>query len=188
MARTEITTNLQGTLDGIARDVGFRDYRSHSLHDPAVAGPPSQEEVRRRMAVSAVLDPNHGTRATARKTVALLQAIWTERAGAPQACAAVRRALMHQLTRHRIASGFPAPVSVAAKSGGLMGVVRNEAGVVTFPDGLAYAVAVFPRSAPDATNTAEIDTGIGTIARLLVEQLRGGAGPAGGQPTDVGRI
>jgi fatty-acyl-CoA synthase len=34
---------------------------------------------------------------------------------------------------------------VAAKSGGLMGIIRNEAGVVTFPDGAAYAVAVFTR-------------------------------------------
>lgn len=78
----------------------------------------------------------------------------------------------HQLTRHRIASGFASPVTVAAKSGGLMGIVRNEAGVVTFPDGSAYAVAVFTRSDRATSNAAEIDAGIGTIAALLIDQLR----------------
>lgn len=104
--------------------------------------------------------------------MALLRAIWTDRAGAPEACAAVRRAMGHQLTRHRIASGFASPVTVAAKSGGLMGIVRNEAGVVTFPDGSAYAVAVFTRSDRATSNAAEIDAGIGTIAALLIDQLR----------------
>jgi beta-lactamase class A len=81
---------------------------------------------------------------------------------------------MHQqLTRHRIASGFGPDVRVAAKSGGLMGVVRNEAGVVTFPDGHAYAVAVFTRSDPRMQAEAtSIDAGIGRVARLMVEQLR----------------
>ncbi len=178
MARTEVTSNLQEMLDGIARDAGFDDYRSLTRHDPAAAGPPSEEEVRHRIAASMALDPNRGPRTTARETVALLQAIWTDHAGAPQACAAVRHAMAHQLTRHRIASGFTAPVTVAAKSGGLMGIVRNEAGVVTLPDGTAYAAAVFTRSEPGATNAAEIDSGIGTIARLLVDQLRADAAPA----------
>ncbi len=39
-----------------------------------------------------------------------------------------------QPTRHRIGAGFPPGVHVAAKSGGLMGVVRNEIGVVRHPD------------------------------------------------------
>jgi beta-lactamase class A len=78
-----------------------------------------------------------------------------------------------QLTRHRIASGFAPPVQVAAKSGALLGVARNEAGVVTFPDGAAYAVAVFTRrEATVTTDPALIDAGIGRIARLLVDQLR----------------
>jgi len=78
-----------------------------------------------------------------------------------------------QLTRHRIASGFGPDVTVAAKSGGLMGVVRNEAGVVTFADGKAYAVAVFTRRSPEVnTDPARIDAGIGRITRTLIDHLR----------------
>jgi beta-lactamase class A len=122
---------------------------------------------------SAALDPARGTRTTAAETVMLLQAIWTDRAGPPQACAGVRDAITGQLTRARIASGFAPPVRVAAKSGGLLGVVRNEAGVVTFPDGGAYAVAVFTRRQAGATaDPALIDAGIGKIARTLVDSLR----------------
>lgn len=177
MTRTKVTNDLQDMLDDIARDAGFDDYRRLISHDPAVAGPPSERDLRHRIAASAALDPNRGSRTTARETVTLLQTIWTDRAGTPEACAAVRRTMGHQLTRHRIASGFDVPVTVAAKSGGLMGIVRNEAGVVTFPDGSAYAVAVFTRSGPDARNAAEIDASIGAIARLLIDQLRT-------QPTD----
>jgi beta-lactamase class A len=54
-----------------------------------------------------------------------------------------------------------------------MGVARNEAGVVVYPDGGAYAVAVFTRREQDQPrDPARIDSGIGTIARNLVDQLR----------------
>ena len=103
----------------------------------------------------------------------LLQAIWTDRAGPPQACAAVRAAMGQQLARQRIASGFGSSVAVAAKSGGLMGMVRNEAGVVTFPDGTAYAVAIFTRNDTAADcEPAAVDASIGRIARALIHRLR----------------
>jgi beta-lactamase class A len=54
-----------------------------------------------------------------------------------------------------------------------MGIARNKAGVVTFPDGAAYAVAVFTRSATSATcEPATVDDGIGKIARSLIDRLR----------------
>jgi beta-lactamase class A len=78
-----------------------------------------------------------------------------------------------QLTRHRIASGFGPQVTVAAKSGGLMGIVRNEAAVVSFPDGQQYAIAVFTRRTPGiTTDPAHIDAGIGRIAQTLIDHLR----------------
>jgi len=64
--------------------------------------------------------------------------IWTDRAAPPIACAQIRTAMSWQLTRHRLAAAAPSDVTVAAKSGGLMGVVRNEIGVLTYPDGAAY--------------------------------------------------
>jgi beta-lactamase class A len=73
----------------------------------------------------------------------LLRLIWTDEAGPPEACARVRELMGRQLSRHRLSSGFAPGVRVAAKSGGLMGVVRNEVGAVTFADGERYFVAVF---------------------------------------------
>jgi hypothetical protein len=53
-----------------------------------------------------------------------------------------------------------------------MGVVRNEAGVVTFSDGPAYAVAVFTRrETGNSTDQAWISAGIGKIAPALVDEL-----------------
>ena len=173
MPTTEITSDLRTMLHDVAVEIGFADYAALVAHDPRVDGPPSDAEVRVAIAGATALDPQRGTRTTPREAVALLQAIWTDSAGPPDACAAVRRYMGQQLTRHRIASGFPPDVAVAAKSGGLMGVVRNEVGVVTFPDGAAYAVAVFTRREPgNPTEPAVIDAAIGQTARALVDRLR----------------
>jgi beta-lactamase class A len=175
LSRTRITSDLRSMLDDLARDAGFDGYPPLAAHDPS-AGPPSLAEVRLRLHGSAALDPARGWSTTAADTVRLLQAVWTDAAATPVACARVRQGMAGQLTRHRIAAGFGPDVSVAAKSGGLMGLVRNEAGVVTFPDGHRYAVAVFTRSAPGATtDPAQIDAGIGRIARALIDELRLGA-------------
>ena len=173
LTRTRITSDLRSTLDGMAVDAGFTDYAALARHDPTVAGRPSTNEIQERLERSAALDPTRGSRTTAADTVRLLQAIWTDTAAAPTACAPVRWAMGQQLTRHRIASGFGSQVTVAAKSGGLMGIVRNEAGVVSFPDGQQYAIAVFTRRAPGiTTNPAHIDAGIGRIAQTLIDYLR----------------
>ncbi len=173
LTHTRITSDIRAMLDDMAIEAGFADYRALAAHDPDAAGPPSLHVVRQRLYNSAALDPTRGSRSSAADTVRLLQAIWTDAAAAPAACASVRRAMGQQLTRHRLASGFAQDVTVAAKSGGLMGMVRNEAGVVTFPDGLRYAVAVFTRCLPNmTTDPAHIDTGIGRIARAMIDELR----------------
>ena len=173
MVRTLITGDLRATLDAIARECGFLDYDALVAHDPVTHGPPSEEEIRVRIAASAALDPMRGTRTTAAETVALLSAIWSDHAGPAPACAAVRDAMARQLTRNRIASGFGPDIRIAAKSGGLLGIARNEAGVVTFPDGDAYAVAVFTRTQRHTKTDPKLhDAVIGQIARALVDQLR----------------
>jgi beta-lactamase class A len=102
-----------------------------------------------------------------------VRGIWTNRAGPPAACARVRSLMARQLTRQRIASGFGSGFTVAAKSGGLMGIVRNEVGVVTDPAGASYAVAIFTRCGPDLpADFPAIDTAIGRLARRLVNQLQ----------------
>ncbi|MGC4111920.1 MAG: serine hydrolase [Nocardioides sp.] len=172
LSGTLMTADLRTMLDDMAVDAGFDDFAALEAYEPQGPGDPDSDEVRRRLASSAALDPTRGTRTTARDSVRLLQSIWRDEAGPGQACAEVRRRMAQQLTRHRIASGFPPGVAVAAKSGGLMGVVRNEVGVVRLPDGAAYAVAVFTRTDPGTrADPRSIDAAIGTVSARAVDLL-----------------
>ncbi|MES9508788.1 serine hydrolase [Streptomyces sp. NPDC000609] len=101
----------------------------------------------------------------------VLRLIWTDRAGPVAACERGRAVMAKQLTRHRIASGFRSPVRVAAKSGSLVGVVRNEIGVISCPDGRRYAAAVFTRALP-GSDDASISGAIGTATALAITALR----------------
>ncbi|WP_181774195.1 serine hydrolase [Amycolatopsis pittospori] len=118
-----------------------------------------------------VVDPERTTSSTPRETTALLDAIWTDRAGDPTACERVRTIMAQQIWPHRISSGFPAGVAIAAKTGTLP-AVRNEAGVVTHVDGRRYAVAVFTRAESLADRLPAVDAAIGEAARLAVDHLR----------------
>jgi beta-lactamase class A len=173
LSDTLVAGSLKHMLDAMAAEAGFNDYAHLARHDPAVDGPPGEEDVRRAVAASSVLDPRRGSRTTPADMVRLLQALWTD-AGAPsEVCARLRRLMSQQLSRQRIASGFGHGFAVAAKSGGLMGIVRNEVGVVTDPDGEAYAVAIFTRRPITSTvDPAQIDAAIGALAKNLVKQLR----------------
>jgi beta-lactamase class A len=71
----------------------------------------------------------------------------------------------------RLASGFGAEIQVAGKTGTIP-FVRNEAGVVTYPDGRRFAVAVFTRSESLAQRNPAVDAAIGQAGRLAVESLR----------------
>lgn len=83
-----------------------------------------------------------------------------------------------QLTGRRIARAFPRPAMVAVKSGSLLGIIRNEAGVITLPGGRRYAVAVFTRAHEPWARENDIDAAIGTAAAQAVSALE--AGQAGG--------
>jgi beta-lactamase class A len=173
LTHTLITSDLQTMLDEMAAEVGFADYLALARHDTSAPGSASAVELQRALAGTAALDPRRGTHTTAADTVRFVQAVWSDTVADPRACARVRALMAQQLTRHRLAAGFGPEVAVAAKSGGLMGVVRNEAGVVTYPDGAAYAVAVFTRRVPGTgAAPAAIDAGIGRVARALVDELR----------------
>jgi beta-lactamase class A len=101
----------------------------------------------------------------------LLRLISSDQAGPPPACQRVRQLMRQQLTRHRLATGFPPPARVAAKSGSLAGVVRNEVGVVSYPDGRAYSAAVFCQSHQPWQNDAAINAVIGTAAAAAASML-----------------
>ena len=101
----------------------------------------------------------------------LLAAIWRDEAGPASACEEVRTIMSKQVWPHRLSSGFPDEVTVAAKTGTL-GLVRNEAGVVAYPDGKRYAVGVFTKSHEITHRAPKIDASIGTVGRIAVEALR----------------
>jgi len=174
LAATVIDSDLRTMLDAIGRDIAGGGWQE-SLAWAAGASAQELAAADERLLATRALDPARGTRTTARDMTLLLELIWTDRAGPPAACARVRTMMARQLTRHRIANGFRSPVRVAAKSGGLAGVVRNEIGVVHHPDGSRYAVAVFTRSRPGSDDAA-INRAVGTVAAAAVAALRGESG------------
>jgi beta-lactamase class A len=95
---------------------GFASFAGLASYTPSAPGDPTDDEMRIRLSGTAALDPARGSRTTARESVRLLCAIWNDEAGPPEAYAAVRSAMAQQLTRHRIAAGFPPGVHVAATS------------------------------------------------------------------------
>ncbi|MDW5595469.1 serine hydrolase [Conexibacter stalactiti] len=109
---------------------------------------------------------------TPRDMTRLLSAIWTDAAASPEACATMRRLLQLQVWPHRLASGFPSDdVTVGGKTGTLPGI-RNEVGVVEYPDGTRYAAAVFTVTADAPATLPEVDASIGTAARICIDALR----------------
>lgn len=168
MTRTHLPCDLRTMLDEIAAAAGFTSYAE--LEAFPISDPERIAEILRRQQESPALDPQHGMRTTPRDQTELLRSIWRDEAGPPDACERVRRTMRLQLTKNRIASGFARGYQVAVKSGGLMGVVRNEAGVVTAPDQSAYAVAVFTRTDCEADGRP-VDAAIGEAAALAVEAL-----------------
>ena len=90
-----------------------------------------------------------------------------------EACSEVRRILGLQVWPHRLASGFADldDVRTSGKTGSLL-ILRNEIGVVEYPDGERYAVAVFTRSSSLRSKNAPADAVIGKAARWAVDHLR----------------
>ncbi|MCW2765568.1 MAG: ampC, partial [Nocardioides sp.] len=120
----------------------------------------------------AVLDPARTSSSTPREITGLLEAVWQDRAGDAEGCRQVRASMAQQLWPHRLSSGFGGEVAVAAKTGTLP-AIRNEAGVVTLPDGRSFAVSVFTRATSLAERLPAVDAAIGEAARLAVDHLSG---------------
>jgi beta-lactamase class A len=163
--RTRIVGGPRDLLESMLAEVGARDEREFAVRYPALP-----DERKRRLAV---LDPRHTTAATPREITRLLRLVWTDAAGPPEACALVRDLLGKQVFRHRLVSGFPDDVAVAAKTGTLPGL-HMEAGVARYPDGECYAIAVFARTHDLTASRATVDAAIGRAAGIAAAFLRGG--------------
>ncbi|MFE0774243.1 serine hydrolase [Streptomyces sp. NPDC058861] len=118
-----------------------------------------------------MLDPTRSASSTPREITSLLTAIWRDEAGPAEACAEVRDLMGRQLSPHRLVAGFDNEVKVAAKNGSLWGVL-NEAGVVEYPDGGRYTVAVFLRTPHLSGRNPAADAAVARAARAAVDHLR----------------
>ena len=159
--RTEIVGDCRVLLSTFTEDTGIE--RSPELR----FGDMDPEQLRKWR----VLDAERTTCSTPAEVTRLLQMIWRDEAGPPEACAEIRRVMALQVWPHRLTAGFPSGVGLAAKTGTLPGI-RNEAGVVTYPDGARYAVAVFTRARTFVDRQPEVDMSIGRAAFHAVEALR----------------
>ena len=165
LAHTHVRSDMTSAHRSVAGELGFPDT---SDFDARLAA--SHPEA---VAALAWVDPARANATTPRDMTSLLTAVWTDRAGPPPACAFVRDAMGRQENTQRIASGFGDGdgVTTAGKTGTIP-FVRNEAGVVSYPDGRRFAVAVFTRSDSLADRNPALDAAMGQAARLAVDSLR----------------
>lgn len=118
------------------------------------------------------LDPAQTNRSTPQELATLFAAIWNDEVCDGDLGAELRSVLGVQAWSHRLASGFPFDdVRVSGKTATLP-TLRAEAGVIEYPDGGRYAVAVFTRAASTAAVLPAADAVIGTSARIAVDALR----------------
>lgn len=159
LEKTNLNLDCRGIFTTIYEDLGLE--KTTVLEFPEV-------DVLNTMSI---MDPARTNSSTPREITMLLAAIWRDEAGPTAACEEVRTIMSKQVWPHRLSSGFPDGVSVAAKTG-TMPLIRNEAGVVMYPDGKRYAVGVFTKSYELTDRAPKIDLSIGTVGRIAVEALR----------------
>lgn len=169
---TVVVADLATIVNSVGVDAGFADYETLTTWWATNPTPRELDAVAIRIRQSRALAAATTNRTTARDMARLLQLIWTDEAGPPAACARVRHHMARQLTKNRLAAGFPPGVTVSAKSGGLMGAVRNEVGVVVFPDGATYIASVFTESIGTQNRESEINTAIGGAAAAAIDSIR----------------
>ncbi|MDP9867680.1 beta-lactamase class A [Streptosporangium brasiliense] len=162
LKRTHLIGGCAELLGSVVVELGLS-----GLSDEEELAGVSEERIR----ALAVRDPERTTSSTPRETTTLLSLIWRDEAGPAEACAEVRRIMGNQIWPHRLSSAFGDEVKVSGKTGTLWGI-RNEAGVVEYPDGRRYAAAVFLRTTSLGFRDPKADAAIGRAARMAIDHLR----------------
>jgi beta-lactamase class A len=117
-------------------------------------------------------DPLRASASTARDMTTLLTALWTGQAASPEQTEFAKTVLAQRVGPYRLRAGFPHDAIAVADKTGTLGALRHDVGMVEFPDGDAYAVAVFTRAARPDRLLPGVDAVIGQAARLAVDALR----------------
>jgi beta-lactamase class A len=173
LAETLIVDDIRSMFDSLAGDTGFASWADFAGHPWIEVGEEEMARTLTRMRVARTCDPALANRTTPREMTQLVRAIWRDEAAPAEACAAVRSLMGKQLQRERIARGFRDPnVGFSGKTGTFGGAFRNEVGVVEFPDGDRYAIAIFTRAHALYERQLDIDDAIGVAAGLAVATLR----------------
>jgi beta-lactamase class A len=172
LAYLALAVSDNASADAVIARLGL-DAVNRTLHEldlPGTAVIHSMADL--QLDAAQVLDPLRTNHSTAAETTKLLAAIWKDEAARPESCADLRRLLGLQVWPHRLSSGFPAvDIQVSGKTGTLRSM-RHEVGVVEYPDGGRYAVAVFTQSQSLAPHQPHLDHAIGRVGHLLITQLR----------------
>jgi beta-lactamase class A len=170
---THVGSDLQTMLDGVGREMDFADYKELLSAQMGALGDDARLRAHdaARLAALSAFDPARTTRTTARDMTGFLAAVWRDVAADPDACADLRAVMAQQVTR-RLEAAVPDGGTLAAKSGGLFGRIRNEIAVIGYPDGASYAVAVFTIAAVPFRATAAINAQIARIAAAAIDALR----------------
>ncbi|MGH3587831.1 MAG: serine hydrolase [Pseudonocardia sp.] len=132
----------------------------------------TDEDLAAAVATSPSLQAQRGNRTTAREMTTLLDLIWRDAAGPAEACAQVRRVMGLQHAPHRLSTAYGDGPVISAKTGTLVGGIRNEVGVFDFGGGERYAVAVFLRAGRLGMRNPVADRAIGDVARIVLDRMR----------------
>jgi len=171
LRQTVIEHDLHTMIDSIGQAAGFAGW--DALADWGTETHTADEEalIRERMLTAAAMQPQTATHTTARDMCRLLRLIWTDQAASAEGCHRIRTLMARQLTRQRLASAFAPPVRVAAKSGSLLGVYRHEIGVIAYPDGRWYSVAVLTQTTNAPVREDAINAAIGQAAARAIQLM-----------------
>ncbi|HWG25007.1 serine hydrolase [Actinospica sp.] len=177
LAHTDFTCTIREHFDAIGRGLGFADLAEHG-RALAEAAPARAAEMRRAFYAS-FAQPDTVPYTTAQDMARLVRLIWRDEAGPAAACADLRAMMGSQWLTRKIATGFDADVSIAAKSGTVAtkagtgpGAISNDVGAVMYPDGQRYAVAVFTQELDPDADPDSASRVIGAAAQMAVEYLR----------------
>ncbi len=173
LSNTVIVDDLRSMIDSVARAAGFAGWDAMTAWNAEPHPAAEDAAVQERILSAPAMRAPTATRTTPRDMCLLLRLIWLDRAAPKDGCRRIRALMSRQLTRQRLAAAFAPPIRVSAKSGSLLGVYRNEVGVIEYPDGRWYTAGVFTQSTDASRGEVAINAAIGRAASLAVGALSG---------------
>ncbi len=170
---TVVVESLHEMLDGVASDMGHRNYTELVAVQSGEMGPDAQSAATdpERIDRCRALDPLQTSRTTARDATRLLATVWAGTAANPPACAVLRRVMSRQVTQ-RLAGAVTEGGTLEAKSGGLFRRVFNEIALIADSNGEAYSIAVFTRAYRPYDSRAAIGSAMSLAVAEAVGHLR----------------